>query len=84
MALMTLIHGIRGVARGVLNADPLDVDAVAARRQACARCEMATHRKNLGHLGTGAITPASTCRVCHCHIQLKTRLAGESCPLARW
>ena len=44
-----------------------------ARMNVCAQCE---YRK-LGLLGY-------RCRICHCFIRPKTKLAGQSCPVGLW
>ncbi len=80
----TFARGLRGVTRAAVNAEPLDPDTIARRRFRCAGCPNATRTRGSGIQGVRLLSATSTCTVCKCAIQLKTKLAGEDCPVGQW
>lgn len=82
--IATLTHGLRGLTRAAVNADPVDPETLQRRRRTCAACPAATRTKHLGRVDLAVLTPTSTCTACRCHIHAKTRLADEACPRGKW
>jgi hypothetical protein len=74
--LARIVHGAVGLIKAIVGIDRAPAAVVAARVQICRQCDHATrHRDGVRVL---------KCRECACWIKLKTRLAGEHCPLGRW
>jgi hypothetical protein len=65
-------HGAAGIAKAIVNADPVPDDVLAHRRATCEGCNQ----------NTGGVLPL--CRWCDCVLRAKTKLARESCPLGLW
>ncbi|MEM6334780.1 MAG: hypothetical protein AAF823_15710 [Planctomycetota bacterium] len=82
--LATLAHGILGLSKAAVNADPVTPDELNHRRQTCAACPAATRTKPLGRVPVTTLAPTSTCTACRCNLHAKTKLANESCPLGKW
>ena len=64
-----MAKGAVGLAATALGAGQADETVVAARWNACARCD-----RNL----------AGVCSECGCHLSAKVRLTYERCPIDRW
>ena len=73
--------GARGVAKSLLRLDRAPDDIIASRRALCRTCPHATKHPTLKTQGLPLI---SFCRLCSCHLRLKTTNADQSCPAGRW
>jgi hypothetical protein len=74
--LARLAHGAVGLIKAAVGIDRAPAAGVAARVQVCRQCDRATRHKD----GVRVLK----CLECSCWIKLKTRLAGETCPLGKW
>ena len=74
--LAHLAHGAVGSIKAIVGIDRAPAAVVAARVQVCRQCDRATRHKD----GVRVLR----CLECTCWIKLKTRLAGEKCPLGKW
>ena len=74
--LAHLVHGAVGLTKALVGIDRAPVAVIAARRAICRQCDRATRHKD----GVRVLR----CLECKCWIKLKTRIAGETCPLGRW
>jgi hypothetical protein len=74
--LAHLVHGAVQVGKAIVGIDRAPADVIEARRAICRQCDRATRHKD----GVRVLK----CLECSCWIKLKTRLAGEKCPLGKW
>jgi hypothetical protein len=65
-----------GLTKAIVGIDRAPAATVEARRAICQQCDRATRHKD----GVRVLK----CLECSCWIKLKTRLAGERCPLGKW
>jgi len=85
LSLFNLVfRGSKGLSKAALNLEPVDEDLLRERRSLCAGCGQATRTKATHLEGVRLLTAASTCDLCKCLIQAKTKVAGESCPIDKW
>lgn len=78
------LHGIIGATQSIIGLGLAMESAIASRRDICRACDESTKKdKYLDHKCKG-LTTTSVCIKCKCNIALKTRLAGEACPLDKW
>ena len=74
--LAQLAHGAVGLTKALVGIDRAPAAVIAARRAICQQCDRATrHRDGVR---------VRRCLECKCWIKLKTRIAGETCPLGKW
>jgi hypothetical protein len=74
--LAHLAHGAVGLTKALVGIDRAPAAVIEARRAICRQCDRATRHKD----GVRVLR----CQECACWIKLKTRLAGETCPLGKW
>lgn len=77
MGCRACIKGAVGAAKGIAGIDRVPSAEVVRRLSICDECEH----------GVPCARDSSRvfrCSVCRCVLALKTRLAGERCPVGRW
>jgi hypothetical protein len=79
-----LAHGVIGLAKAAVGADPVSDATLLMRRDICRECDRATRNPTRVHLPTKGLTSFSRCTACDCVIAAKSRLASERCPLGKW
>ena len=77
-----ITHGAAGIIKAVLHLDRAPEETILARRAICRACDHATKHPARKH--PDGLPLISFCRLCHCHLRLKTNNADESCPAGRW
>jgi hypothetical protein len=91
--LATVAAGIVGLAKVAAQAAGLPVDqapddVIAARRDCCRHCPLASRSERFAGPPHRGLSSRSICRRegggCGCLILAKTRLASEACPLGWW
>lgn len=78
------LHGVIGAAKAIAGIDLASDELIQSRRERCRGCAHASRSNNPKYADNEGLTTLSRCYWCGCVIALKTRLAKEHCPLAKW
>ena len=76
MSCSSCLKGAVKAVKAAVGLDQAPERVIESRREVCRQCDRATRHKD----GVRVLK----CLECSCWIKLKTRLAGEKCPLGRW
>lgn len=87
-AMAAISRGFMGIAKAAIGYNVVPLDVLQERRKICGSCEFAapgiinkTKKVYCGPLWDSLVHDTGTCG---CLLTMKTMLADESCPKARW